>query len=81
MNAATNCGGERPACLADAARIKTGYDDNLRLPSPGGGLPSPAAEPHPLDPIGRTRVGTVIRRNGEHLSPGSLLDVSYLPVA
>jgi hypothetical protein len=40
----------------------------------------PTAEPHPRNLIARTRVGMVVRRNGEHFTPGPLLDTSSLPL-
>jgi hypothetical protein len=40
----------------------------------------PPAEPDPLDPIARTRIGRVIRRNGEQFTPGPYLDLSALPL-
>lgn len=36
--------------------------------------------PDPLDAVGRTRLGYVVRRNGERFMPGPLLDTSTLPL-
>jgi hypothetical protein len=40
----------------------------------------PAAEPHPRDPIGRTRAGYVVRRNGEIFAPGTFFDLESVPL-
>jgi hypothetical protein len=41
--------------------------------------PKPGPQ-HPLDIIGRTRAGIVIRRNGERFSPGPFFDLESVPL-
>lgn len=40
--------------------------------------PRPSEDPR--DPVGRTRFGYVVRRNGERFMPGPLLDTASLPL-
>lgn len=40
--------------------------------------PRPSQDPR--DPVGRTRYGYVVRRNGEHFTPGPFLDTASLPL-
>jgi hypothetical protein len=60
--------GERDAAFAAAMRRA----EATSMPRP--------SEPHPLDAVGRTRTGRVVRRNGDHFIPGPLLDTSSLPL-
>jgi hypothetical protein len=60
----------------DAGARDTGFAEAIRRAEGG----PPTTEPHPLDPIARMHIGRVVRRNGEHLALGPLLDVSDLPL-
>lgn len=58
--------GARDPEFAAAMRRAEGFDDSEPLQGP-------------LDPVGRTRTGLVVRRNGQCFTPGPFLDSSSLP--
>jgi hypothetical protein len=62
---------------ADSGRRDAGFAQAMRR-AEGAANPKPPSDP--LDAVGRTRAGLVVRRNGEHFAPGKYLDVSTLPL-
>jgi len=62
-----NAGARDPEFAAAMRRAEGLADDGEPLQSP-------------LDPIGRTRTGLVVRRNGQCFMPGPFLETSSLPL-